>query len=362
MLDAVLDALHRKKKQVLEKIGKLSSEALEITVEHEPLPKPVYTNLFAVDGSMNLKEYKNFIVYAVDAETLGLIDRKIRVINRLADIDILIPYWLPRERVRLYMSILETRAALEALNEKEAEYVFMDGSLTSEIIRPIGYRPKNFGVERLIKHYRPMLENAAVRSEPEIASKQIIERKAEMNEHPGLLNELSLFLEYVEHLASVRELLFKYKNRVVGVAKRSQSNFLFNLPYPDIAILEEKMKEAGYVVAAEPQTLESSKRYLPAYKELLNFPFTVVYVRLEKEGPVLKVEVAGEADEDTIKEVVAVMRSVSVQGYPYLLAQVHRDVEITNSDMETLVRLLGLYWAKTGREALGRGRKRTRIY
>jgi len=65
----------------------------------------------------------------------------------------------------------------------------------------------------------------------------------------------------------------------------------------------------------------------------------------------LKFEVPKEIDEKEVKEILENLKSISANGYPYLLKKAHSEVIIRKKDMEHLVRVFGLV-EKIGREML----------
>ena len=366
MLELVIDKLLRRREEILRRIEELALEGgLGESIEWLPLPPPRRGLLVGVDGGMNLKEYRDFAVYAVDAEAVAAGEEGLVPIVRAADVDVIFPYWLPRERVRLYMATLEAKCAIRALAEVDDSVVVLDGSLISVFVRPVPYTElmaRSRSLSRIMSDYLPLFEESAERGETELRAKEAV---AEILESTGDVKDAqttALFLEYLEYLAAFRELVRGFKARVVAVAKRSYSREIFRRSVPDMTIVERLTRSTGYFRKVEPRALADAKWRLPAYgNELSSLSFTVIYARLENESPVLKIELVGDAGESTIKSVLGLLRKHSVNGYPYPLTRAHRDVEITSADIETLARALRLHWAKTGREHLSR-RKRAAFY
>ena len=58
------------------------------------------------------------MIYAVDSEAVIVEDDKMSVFKQLGDVDVLVPFWLPEERIKLYMSILEIKNAMHVLSSK----------------------------------------------------------------------------------------------------------------------------------------------------------------------------------------------------------------------------------------------------
>jgi len=366
MLELVIDKLLRRREEILRRIEELAlGEGLGELVKWLPLPPTQGGCLVGVDGGMNLKEYKDFAIYAVDAEAVAAEEEGLVPIAKAADVDVIFPYWLPRERVRLYMATLEAKCAIKALTEVSDSVAALDGSLISVFVRPVPYTElmaRSRFSSRIMSDYLPLFEESAERGEVELRAKEAVAEVLESAKDVQDAQTTALFLEYLEYLAAFRELVRGFGTRVVAVAKRSHSREIFRRSIPDMTIVERLTRGTGYFCKVEPRALADAKWRLPAYRDELGaLSFTVIYARLENETSVLKIELVGDADESTIRRVLGLLRKHSVNGYPYPLTRAHRDVEITSADIETLARALRLHWAKTGREHLGR-RKRAALY
>jgi len=353
MLGLVIDKLLSRRDELLRKIEELEKSDLKDPITWNKIPDPIDLPLVGIDGSMNLKEYKSFAVYAVDAEAIISTSNGIRSVCSTADVDIVVPYWLPRERVRLYMSTLEVKCALKAARCTDA-LIVMDGSIISMLVKPIPFADvllRDDYLVRIARSYAAFFEKYAAEDDLELKSKEEVPRIA--GKYPYNLESLSLLIEYVEYLTTLKELILSYRERLCSVAKKSHSREIFNAASPDAAIIEKITRRAGFFRRKDLKLLREVKWRVPVYGDVFSsITFTIVYVRLEDRGPVLKIEIPREAGEDEILELLGVFKHHSINGYPYPLTKAHKNVEITNSDMETLIRALGLYWARTGREAL----------
>jgi len=126
------------------------------------------------------------------------------------------------------------------------------------------------------------------------------------------------------------------ESNVIFVSKRSDSTQLLGAPVGDIHYFNKASSDAGY----------SQLYYDP-------IGVSVFYVRLSDHSPCLRVEVPGEMKEGGQKEVVDVLGSSSVDGYPYELRIAHESCVVSNKDMERLVDMLGLTGEIGGREVVG---------
>ncbi len=120
----------------------------------------------------------------------------------------------------------------------------------------------------------------------------------------------------------------------------------------DIAVFDEISKEPGFGFAKEKEKILQKK--FPIYAEFFSsyVPFfKYFYARLEKNKGVFMMEVLRDIDEKEIIDLLCKIRSTSVDGYPYLLRKAHKDVVITNRDINKFATSLGIS-GLTGREAL----------
>ena len=126
------------------------------------------------------------------------------------------------------------------------------------------------------------------------------------------------------------------ESNVIFVSKRSDSTQLLGAPVGDIHYFNKASSDAGY----------SQLYYDP-------IGVSVFYVRLSDHSPCLRVEVPGEMKEGGQKEMVEVLGSSCVDGYPYELRIAHESCVVSNKDMERLVDMLGLTGEIGGREVVG---------
>jgi len=297
-----------------------------------------------VDGSMNIALFKSHALYAVTAESVLGEGEEVRVLDQLSDVDVVIPYHNVEERVRAYMNIAELRLALKALRRYPECTVVLDGSLTSMVIRPWKYRFSESAVENVFRKYQDELVQS-VYDDLVLYSKKAAEANLAEN---GFPEEEILLLEYIEYLTLLYTMLYEYPHRVISIAKRTEAHRI--TPFlPDAAVYDAFTITPGYTID-DQTTLASHKNrtflYWDFFKKL---SFTVVYARLGRGTSVLRLETL---NPDVVPRVLRGLRKYSVGGYPYFMVKAHRDVTISNRDMETVIRILGLYNMKNGREVL----------
>ena len=345
-------------------------------------------SLSGVDGGSAKVDFQGFTLYAVDAVAPTYYDmmndryESFKVFS-LADVDIPIP---PQVSVRIdmYREILEAKVALAALSERRVELLLMDGSLRSVLITPLSIESlvraermvsKVFGdevyseLERILS--KQVVNYNVLRMNP-IASKDIIESYGEElteEELPAVV-----LIEYIEKLETYRRLISKALDSgtlLAFISKTARSQLYFGvlckklgryIP-PDIIVFQALTSSDGF---SKPHIDVKPVKVMPSILSLRSFydrlRIITTYVRLEDGGPVLKVEIPylGNVSEDmAINDVLRLfkyMKSLSSNGYPYVLAEAHELSRISRDALGSIAYMLDLTSQRTGREVLGEWR------
>ena len=294
----------------------------------------------AEDGSINHKKYKSIVLYALNASAPVYNGRIID--SQFSDVDILYPYREIRDRLDIYRTIFEFKAALAVIDK--VDLFLIDGSIYSDLVVP-----RNLGVglsKEEKKEVMEFLEEIEEESKVEIVSKRL----AGNIKGPNRFQKIA-FLEYLEYISTLKRFIEVGREKVVGVSKTASTSS-FEEGMPDIAVFDEVSKEPGFGFATEREKILQKK--FPIYEEFFSsyVPFfKYFYARLEKNKGVLMMEVPRDITEKEIVEMLCKIRSTSVDGYPYLLRKAHKDVVITNRDINKFATSLGIS-GLTGREAL----------
>jgi NurA-like 5'-3' nuclease len=294
----------------------------------------------AEDGSINHKKYKSIVLYAVNASA-PVYNGKIAE-SQFSDIDILYPYRAIKDRLDIYRTIFEFKASLRVIDK--VDIFLIDGSIYSDLVVP-----RNLGVglsEKERKEVMELLPEIEKSSEVEITSKRL----AKDIKGPNRFNKIA-FLEYLEYISTLKRFIEKGANKVIGVSKTASASS-FEEGMPDIAVFDEISTEPGFGFAKEREKILQKK--FPIYEEFFTsyVPFfKYFYARLEKGKGVLMMEAPWDIKEKEIVDLLSKIHSISVEGYPYLLRKAHKDVVITNRDIEKFAQSLGIN-ELTGREAL----------
>ncbi len=342
MFNFIAEKLTQKKKEILDKVNfdLKSFDAKKLWIEKE-IKEGEKVPIAACDGSYNFKEFRGFTIYAVTSEAL-VFDEKLKSI-KACDIDILYPYKFTKERLRFYMHIFETKALLKAL--KHADIALLDGSIIGDIIRPLPFRlnPKSEVKNEIKKEFLPKLE---ISNGIEISSRKFFKEIEERFEEKA---EAQSYLEYLEHLLCMKELL-KNNDKIVAIAKTSQATDYFKENIPDIAIFEKSTHKQGYSSPIYGSIDARLKRSFPILDDFFrNIQFTIFYARLEDRRNVLKFEIPKRIS--NVEKLLEKIKRICVEGYPYLLKKAHNDVLISNKEMEKIVKAFG-FFERTGREVL----------
>jgi|TARA_B100000959_G_C14934323_1_gene605057 NurA-like 5'-3' nuclease len=339
MLDLTYETFAKNKIRIKRRINELKrkNSLLKYSNKWNKLNiEPLNLVIGAEDGSANHKKYKSIVFYAVNAMAV-IYDENIKE-YKCSDVDILNPYYDIENRLSLYRSILELKASLQVLDK--VDLFLIDGSIFSDLVisRDFGKGLKQEEVDE-VKDLLPLFEKDEGTT---IKSKEII------NELNWDSSQQIAFLEYLEYLSCLQKILARGHKKLIGISKTSMRSDL-NEGIPDMAIYEEITKDSGY---SKPTSNSLIWKKFPIYQDFFrSFVFTTCCTRLENNKGVLMAEFPREIPDNEVEDILSAIKSTSVMGYPYLLRKAHRDVVITNREMQKFAISLGIV-EKTGREVL----------
>ncbi|MHA1627397.1 MAG: DNA double-strand break repair nuclease NurA, partial [Candidatus Asgardarchaeia archaeon] len=224
-------------------------------------------------------------------------------------------------------------------------------------------RPKKEVKDYVKRNYFPKVKKEVDGGETDkISSKELIDEIARDDFLKGNMISATIYLEYLENLYTLSKIM-EFSKKIVSISKTARSNDYFEkygVITPDIVLFEKYCKTPGYSEIKKKAIVNgshTSERYKRAFPILEDFfrgkRITIFYARLEEDGPMLKFEVPAIIDEDEVRRILSIAKSMSVRGYPYLLRKAHRDVIIRNRDMMTVIKVIRII-EKTGREFLGK--------
>ena len=347
MLNSLYTEAIRKKGLINEPLEEYKESKIDIESkwnEEEIIPKDSDIVLAAGDGSYNKKKYLSFNFYAVAAQSLvynpNETESKLKTIES-AELDIIPHQSFLEDRLRNMMSIFEIKTAIKTFHDFDIDYYMDDGSILGDLIRPIPVE-KTISPEKkenIISQVKEKLEFEIQSDELNLSSFNFKEEFKDLFEDENI-DEYALitFLETLENLIALKYLL-ENKKKIIAISKTSSSNELFFANIPDMAILDGLTKKQGF---SEPYYRKVT------YKTKHDFP-------IENEDDnknIIKIELPYYTeDKEEIKEILSVLKSNSTEGYPFLLKKAHKDVVISNQDMNSLSKIIG-FLDKSGREML----------
>lgn len=351
MLDSLYTEALRKRGSIQGDIEELIDKEIDIDkywTTEAVKPNDSDIVLAAGDGSFNKKKFLSFYLYAVDA--VALIHKpgdELKSVESV-ELDIMGHQNFVDERLRNLMSIFEIKTALKALSKENIDYYMDDGSILGDLIRPIPIEKSITREDKKVIANRLLDE---IKTEDEISSFKF---KSEFEDLFKDKDERSLltYLETIEHLIALKNLL-NYRENIIAISKTSTSDDLIHNPYvPDMAILDKLTRHQGYSKPIYKKVDSEAKREFPVYNNFFrDLWFTTFFARLEDNKNIIKVELPYYADEDRIRDIIAVIKSNATDGYPYLLKKAHNDVVIKSRDIENLSNILEIL-DKSGREML----------
>jgi len=301
-------------------------------------------SMAAVDGSRNKKVFSGYSVYAVGSVAV-VFDGSEKQSRFLVDVDVLKPEEFSDARVRMLMGILESKVALNVVDE--VDYLLLDGSLLGAFVRPAVF------VGELSADDRRVVDGIFddlrdVYSLSDIDAKKFYR---ELERHfQGISYAAACgYLEYLEYLFSLQRLLEKGKGKLIAISKRSNSrNYEFDRIFPDAAVLNHFSQLEGFTFPLRVSISKEVKFKFPSvFEEIFrDFEFTVFFYK-ERNCPAFKVEALTSAD-----EALAVIFKYKSGGYPFPLKMAHDEVKIGKEEMEKVIYALK-HRGVSGREALG---------
>ncbi|MCF0226524.1 MAG: DNA double-strand break repair nuclease NurA [Methanobrevibacter sp.] len=304
-------------------------------------------SLAAGDGSFNKKNFLAFTFFAVGAESVIYNGEFKKIDDSIIDSIEHCPFI--DDLLRLYMGVLELKSAINTIEYMDVDYYFIDGSLFGDLIRSF---PKNILInkkrqEELLSLVDELKESVKYFNY-KLQAKRLIDQY-----YPNYAdkNDYIMFLTSIELLCLLKQ-LFQHKEKLIAISKTSINKDLFNSNIPDISIFDKYTKKAGISrIIYKKVENEVKFDFLVENEYFKKLFFTIFYLRLEDNKNVLKVELPYYASYEEILEIIKKIKKYSADGYPYLLKKAHKDVVITNKDMDSLAIMVNLQ-EKIGREML----------
>lgn len=323
----------------------------------------------AVDGSKNHTNLKIGKIYVLRSEAIySSLNEGISTHSKNTEVGF-IPSTLDNIDLILskQMNILELKSILKSLHDiKNVDYILIDGDLHSiitHIARGVNtnLRRNKYIIEQTNK-IRNREENDSNAKFPSISS--IIEEIPEDIELD--ISDIVLYYQMIEQLCIIRNILEYYSGKVICISKTSHTNSIFNNKYlSDSVLIEKYCKTAGFYDAEPNNNKELIFRHYvngipirdtyPLYDDFFRkLNVTTRFSKLTDTGSVLKVQVFYKTNENEFESLLNSLQEtvVGLEGYPYILKIVDKEVRITSKDLVMVLKLLGLNYYKTERDVL----------
>ncbi|MDI9645581.1 MAG: DNA double-strand break repair nuclease NurA [Archaeoglobales archaeon] len=307
------------------------------------LPEPKECDACGVDGSIGVEKFVGAVFYATSAVAVG------KEILEIHEITALKPYMHIDERIRLHMQINEYRIA----SFSKSELLLLDGTLSGAVVRPPAYikenlkeLEKNYDLDGLVSEYLRALDALQFEIKKDVTTGKarksyLLARSEHFREFErsyrtgkNLSDDLAIFLEYIEYLHSLNNLLGK---KVVFVAKSYYTKNFSEVG--DAAFLEILCRslfgrsKAGYV-EFYPE-IKKSVPFSDKFEKIKDLLINSAYVRFCDDANILLIETNQKVD-----EIISNLRSLEVEGYPLPLINAHNYAKIKRSELKAMIRAL----------------------
>ncbi|GAB6147493.1 DNA double-strand break repair nuclease NurA [Stetteria hydrogenophila] len=356
------------------------------------------------DGGSRLEKCEAYTLYAVKAWASlyspgpGGFDLASPPVEE-ADVGVVVPPVYDEDRVRLYRETLEAYATARVASRAERGLILWDGSLRVIISR---HRPGAPDERRMQDVERAAAERlgfgsdaagmygelwgrvwrAALLGAGDPPTLSLVEERLGVDKLESADGRWLPFLEWVEKVMAFRLLLEESWRRgltPVFISKTSRSTLLAGGKLPDVYYLRlaepvepfwtEQEVLHGMTEIRRLEGKETRGPFFPNpgveelnlndfYEERLGI--AEFYVRLDRDGPILKVEVAFDASRHSDDEarsmaegvVSALLSLPRAQGYPLTLKVAHSRARLTSSELRRALHALGLDLERCGRRML----------
>ena len=316
MISDVYKELMEKKEEIetkLQFVDDMRTPEIEEIVKDKWIvytPKETKGSFIAIDGGEWVKELRTGAIYIANAEIVKSDENGISVLDKKAIVDILRPGNRAKEFISLLMQLYELKFAYKYGNE--ADYILVDGSLSKKIGDYI-FMDKESSLDEIEigdRIYAFSSDNEATRYKYLIAENHVV------------------FANLIE----------KYKDKLLFISKNNRSTELFNGKVSDVTFFDFLTEGTGYSEPIEKTIDGRNLLSQMASQKLDNMKYYSAYVRLSKGAKVLKIDMFSK----DVEKIIDLLSTVSIDGYPYPLLKVHKDVKATKEDIRRFQHILNI--------------------
>jgi len=383
--------------EILEKAKKLKEEFFDITKDfdkevskeevkkywHSYQPSKRKTSVCAEDGSINIRNYLGYNLYAISGYAVymnedeeGKIHYKESVAGEI-NLSVIKKHKYLDAYLRTLMFLTELKSVIKLAKETKPEVIILDGTLSSKYITIF---PKSDWFTE--EEFEGKLADTSIELIDDIKnilfdydisafSKEIKEKvKAKLSQKKINPSQIAIMeatlskLAFFEYLLLLHELFYKldWKPLVIGVAKTSNLTTIFKKSLPDIRVFLKLTDTLGYsrkeYMNTEHLKWELSEIFQQKEKEieiaLREVSIFYFYAKYQSERAISLIEVYEnpEIENIDIEKILDILNYLSVGGYPFVLKKADKEVRISHKDMELIEHILGLQNEVSGREGL----------
>ncbi len=294
------------------------------------------------DGSYNHREYVDRILFVsmglgMFFDNRGNVVEDFEPLIQAPEIS-LISTGYREEYFSLVMTTLELRSLLRIAKKYSPQLILIDGSLRNLITR---HAPSSMWFGKPTQSTPEDFVDAMKDFDPE--GRGLLSRRIAGDDPASFSMAL-----YIEYLSTLKELFTSTDAIIAGISKTTTSyavKIISELNVPDIILFSYMTQGKGYsrgeFYILEEEGEEGYKWLLPSRFEVLKrIPIYHMYVRLEENHRVYRVEVISPSGEVDVERLITMLQNTSAQGYPLPLRIAHQEVRITAEDMDIIERLL----------------------
>ncbi|GAB6073220.1 DNA double-strand break repair nuclease NurA [Venenivibrio stagnispumantis] len=370
----LIEKVERKKNklsQILKKID-LSLRKEEVLSKWQNYkPKPITDLKVAVsDGSFNKKHYLGFYLYVFGGYSILFENENIKAEKFVGDIDISVikNSNFADAYFKLVMFLSETKALYNLSKENKPNIIILDGTISSRFITPFpkaDWFIKEDIDEKLSEIASYFIEEVEKDNQEIVAfnlEDKILKKleKQNIEIRRDIIEAIIAKIAYFELLITLSKLLnLDYKPLIFGVAKTSDDTKIFNKSVPDIRIFYEFVEETGYTEKLYIDVEKIKWQFPEIYEDKVKFKLQDIdlqyfYAKYGEKKIISLIEVYQNPDMETIsqEEIIDILHFYEINGYPFPLNFVDKEVRIKSDDFKLIENILGFSSQITGREGL----------
>lgn len=277
--------------------------------------------------------------------------------------------------ISLLMFLAEVKAMWRLAKEKKPDFIIFDGTITSRLITPF---PRSEWFTKSDKQFEDLINSICLEIVDEnkdkfLESEDIFSIQSEIRKiiseklkgrninRYDFIEAITAKLSYYEMMLIIKELLELKESVVMGLAKTSSGTDIFGESLPDIKLFSKYIDKLGFSIYFKQDISKLKSSFGEIISDISDFlsklDIVSFYSKYSNIRYINLIEIYQNPERKTntegfIKEVLDMLHSISIDGYPFFLKKVDNEVKITKKDFEFIIRELGLENEVTGRDIL----------